>query len=116
MRPATMTLIEFLLSKKPCWSADLFTFNLTNGTTLRLASTDVPIFYGPNVWIQANAGSVGITRGAWGGKNKIDVPSLGIDIISSGTDYAGGANMKLPIHNGLLDGAWIELYRAFMPV
>jgi hypothetical protein len=115
MRPASDSLIAALASRVPMWSADLFTFSLTNGTTLRLASTDRSILAGANLFIAANAGSPGITRGAWSIKNTIDVPSLEIDIISSGTDYAGGSNVKLAMHNGLLDGAWIALDRAYMP-
>jgi uncharacterized phage protein (TIGR02218 family) len=116
MRAASAGLISLLLSRQPTWQADLFTFSLLNGTTLRLCSSDKNITYGGNTWIAANAGSVGITRNQWSIKNTLDVPSLEIDIISSGTDYAGGANMKLAIHNGLLDGAWITLDRAIMQV
>lgn len=116
MRAASAGLISLLLSRQPTWSADLLTFSLVNGTTLRLASTDRDITYGGDIWIAGNAGSVGITRGQWSIKNTLDVPSMDITIISSGTDYAGGANIKTAIHNGLLDGAWIELDRAYMQV
>jgi hypothetical protein len=115
MRPASAPLIAALASRVPMWSADLFIFSLTNGTTLYLAASDRSILAGANLFVAANAGSVGITRGAWDIKNTIDVPSLEIDIISSGTDYVGGSNVKLAMHNGLLDGSWIELDRAYMP-
>jgi Uncharacterized conserved protein (DUF2163)/Phage conserved hypothetical protein BR0599 len=115
MRPASDPLIAFLASRQPYWSSDLFTFSLPNATTLRLASSDRSILAGANLFVAANAGSIGITRGAWGIKNTLEVPTLEINIISSGTDYAGGSNVKLAMHNGLLDGAWIQLDRAYMP-
>jgi uncharacterized phage protein (TIGR02218 family) len=46
----------------------------------------------------------------------MDVPSMEIELISNGTDFTDGQNIKLLIHNGYLDGAWIYLSRAFMPV
>ena len=116
MRAASAGLISLLLSKQPTWQADLFTFSLLNGTTLRLCSADTNITYGGNTWSAANAGSVGITQESVEHQNTLDVPSLEIDIISSSTDYAGRANIKLAMHNGLLDGAWITLDRAIMQV
>jgi hypothetical protein len=115
MRSVPAALAALLASRQPLWSADLFTFTLRNGTVLRLASTDIDITFGGITWTAANAGSVGITRGPWAIKNTIDVPSLEIDIVSSGTDYAGGANIKLAIHDGLLDGAGVTLQRVFAP-
>lgn len=115
MRAAASALVTLLASRQPLWSADLFTFTLRNGVVLRLASTDIDIVFGGITWTAANAGSVGITRGAWSIKNTIDIPSLEIDIVSSGTDYTGGANIKLAIHDGLLDGAGVSLQRVFAP-
>ena len=116
MRPASAGLISLLLSKQPTWVADLFTFSLLNGDTLRMTSADKDIVYGGNTYVAASSVSVGISRNQWSIKNTLEVPSLEIDIASSGTDYASGANFKLALHNGLLDGAWIELDRAFMQV
>lgn len=116
MRVASAGTISLLLSRQPTWSADLFTFVLLNGSTLRLTSGDRDLAYGGNVWLTASSANVGITRKQWGIKNTLEVPSLDINVISSGTDYAAGANFKLALHNGLLDGAWVTMDRAFMPV
>jgi hypothetical protein len=45
----------------------------------------------------------------------MDVPEMEIELNSSGTDYTGGVNIKLLLHNGFFDGAWLEMDRAFMP-
>lgn len=116
MRDISAALSELLLSKRPFWSADLFTFTLSNGTTLHLTSADRSITYGTTTWQAASAVACAITRGQWGVKNTLDVPTLEIKLFSTGEDWNGGDNIKLALHNGLLDGCWIDLYRAFMPM
>jgi uncharacterized phage protein (TIGR02218 family) len=49
----------------------------------------------------------------------MDVPEMEIELISTGTDFTTGdgpANIKLLLHNGLFDGAYVTMFRAFMPV
>ena len=116
MRAATSALASFLASKQPFWSADLVTFSLVDGQTWNLASTDINISYSGTTWLAASASTPGITRGAWSIKNTIEVPSLDLDLISSGMDFTSGSNIKLAIHDGVLDGGWITVNRAFMPV
>ena len=116
MRAASSALQTFLASRQPFWSADLFTITLASGTVYRWASTDQPVTYGGNTWLPPSASTPGLTRGAWAVKNTIEVPTLEISLISSGLDFASGGNIKLDLHNGLFDGAWIELDRAFMPI
>lgn len=116
MRSASAGLISLLLSKQPTWSADLLTIALANGNTLRLSSADHSIIYGLDTWLCASSATPAFTRGTWAIKNTLDVPTLEIDLISSGLDYLTNANIKQAIHNGLLDGAWWQLDRAFMQV
>jgi uncharacterized phage protein (TIGR02218 family) len=116
MRPSSTALQTFLASKQPFWSADLLTLIPKSAATLYLASGDQDITYGGTTWLCASSATPGFTRNTWSIKNTIEVPSLDIDLISSGTDYASGANIKLALHDGLLDGSWIQLDRAFMPV
>lgn len=116
MRNASPSLIYALGNKVPMWSADLLTINLTNGQTIRLASGPASITYGAYTWAAGSQSSPAFTRKEWSVKNTIDVPSLDIELLSSGTDYLSGSNIKLAIHDGLLDGSWIQLDRAYMPV
>jgi hypothetical protein len=57
-----------------------------------------------------------MTRKTWSVKNTMDVPEMSLELNSTGTDYPGGINIKLLMHNGFFDGAWLDMDRAFMPV
>jgi len=116
MRDISAALNSFLQSKSPFWMADLFTFTLATGATLYLTSADQPVTYGTTTWEPASTNACSLTRGTWSVKNTPDVPTLEIHLLSTGSDYAGGANIKLALHNGLLDGCWVDLNRAFMPM
>lgn len=110
MRTATGTLATFLASRPTSlWSVDLFTITLAGGTVLRYCSGDAAVTTGGHTWL--NYGPT-LTRSAWSIKNTVDVPEMSIVLGSNGTDYTGGANVKQQIHNGLFDGALIELERA----
>lgn len=110
MRTASSALIAFLLSKQPFWTADLFTVTLSGGTVYHWTSSDQNIVYGGNLF---SAMGPALSRTRWNVKNTLDVPEMEVKLISSGLDFSG-ANLKLLIHNGLLDGAKITLNRAFM--
>lgn len=115
MKSLSSALSSFLQSKSPFWMADLFTFTLANGQVLHLTSSDRAVTYGATTWEPASANAISLTRGTWTIKNTPDVPTLEIKLLSTGTDYAG-ANIKLAMHNGLFDGCWVDLYRAFLPM
>lgn len=114
MRSTSVALQAFIASRQPFHQADLFTFSLRSGTTLRLTGADLPVTCGAT-WLPASGFNFALTRKSWRVQNTMDVPEMEIRLTSSGTDYAGGENVKLAIHNGLFDGAWIELDRIFMP-
>jgi len=110
MRSASTALKNFLATRQPFWSADLFTIVLVDGTTINVCSTDIDISYSGTTW---HASGPTFTRGSWRMTSTIDVPDLQIQIASSGSDYSVG-NFKLLAHNGYLDGAQVTLYRAVM--
>jgi uncharacterized phage protein (TIGR02218 family) len=115
MRTANAALTAFLLSRQPCWSADLFVIELATGGSLLLTSFDRPIivpFDGTDL-VYSNQGMT-IERNQWEVKNTTDVPQLEIQMYSNGTDF-NASNFKQLAHNGALDGASITLYRTFMP-
>lgn len=111
MRNANAALTSFLLSKQPCTVADLFEFNLFNGQQHFWTSSDQTIHVNGSTYV--NVGPA-LTRTKFEVKNTIDVPTMDISLISTGSDF-GGQNIKLAIHNGLLDGAHVTLKRVFMP-
>lgn len=113
MRSCLPALKDFLASRQPFYSADLFTISLLNGSTLRLTSADRNISYGGNTWLGVPGNPV-IQRSTWKMTNTPEVPDMAIVISSTGSDYSGG-NIKQQAHNGLLDGATIQLDRVFMP-
>lgn len=94
------------------WSADLFTFTLSDGTTIyRWTSFDEDLvanlftFTSRKPWLQ---------RSKWNVKNTMEVPSLNVTLAALNDAFAGGASIKAQIHNGLFDGATCKLERAFM--
>lgn len=111
MRSASTALVAALLSRQPLYSADLFTISLIDGTTLRWTSADFDITYGGEVW---SARGPMIDRTAWATKNTTEIPEMTIQIGSTGLDF-GSVNLKRAAHDGLFDGAYLLLQRAFMP-
>jgi uncharacterized phage protein (TIGR02218 family) len=112
MRAKTnLTLISALLSKAPMYSADLFTVSLLDGQSFYWTSADRDIAWSGTTW---SAVGPAIQRSAWGAKNTTEVPELTIQLFSTGADFTLG-NIKALMHDGLLDGAYVQLDRAFMP-
>ena len=121
-------MIAFLASKRSHYRADLFTFTFMNGVepTLRLASSDQDVTYSRTTWrgVSAPIGAAlltrdpaypSVTRSRWNVKNTLEVPTLDIDLISDGTDYQSGKNIKSMAHNGLFDGCAVFYQQARMP-
>jgi uncharacterized phage protein (TIGR02218 family) len=111
MRSCSSSLKAYLLGKPDCWSADLFTLSLADGTTIYLTSSDQAITANGHLYTNQ---SMTIERNTWEVKNTTDVPQLEIQMYSSGTDFNGN-NFKQLAHQGVLDGGYVQLDRAFMP-
>lgn len=116
MRSVTDAMMSFLLSKQPFFSADLFTFTLADSTVIRVTSFDRDVAYGLDaerkVW--SSVGPV-VSRSTWSVKNTLEVPSLEVNIWSTGTDGFGDQNFKAEVQQGLFEGATVLLQRAIMP-
>jgi uncharacterized phage protein (TIGR02218 family) len=110
---SNMTLLTALAARTPMYSADLFTLSLANGVTYYYTSADQDITYSGTIWA---ARGPTIDRTAWGAKNTTEVPEMTVQIYSTGSDFADGqTNLKQAAINGLFDGAYLLLQRAFMP-
>jgi hypothetical protein len=112
MRTANTSLIAFLASRQPAVQADLFTITLDNGTVYAWTSFDQNLFVPPYTY---SAMGPLIDRTKWGIKNTIEVPEMEVRVLTNGADMPDGSNLKLSVHNGLLDYATVKLSRIFMP-
>jgi len=102
----------FLASRAPCFVAELFTVTLMSGTIYRWTSFDQSLKAASHTWLCARDGAPLITRNRFGVKNTVEVPELELRL---GCDDALLGNLKAHIHNGLFDGATVEMDRVFMP-
>lgn len=112
LRDASPALVAALAGGVKLWSADLFTFGLADGvTTYNFASWDSDLTVGDVVYASRKPW---ITRSGWNVTNTLEVPTLTLKLSAMNDGFAGGANIKTQIHNGLFDGASFLLARAFM--
>lgn len=108
-----MALISALAARTPMWSADLFTLSLPDATTYYWTSADQDVTANGHVF---SALGPAIERSTWAAKNTTEVPTMDIQLYSTGLDFGTGNNIKFQMHAGLLDGAYMLLERVFMPV
>src|SRR5207302_3159562 len=102
----------FLASRKPCFVAELFTVTLLSGTVYHWTSFDQSLKVGGTTWTSARDGAPLVARTRFGVKNTVEVPELELHL---GCSDALLGNLKAQIHNGLFDGAIVEMDRVFMP-
>lgn len=112
MRSASSALISALASGTPLYSADMFTLSLPDATVYRWTSADQDIIAGSNRW--SSLGPT-IDRSSWQSKNTTEIPEMTIQIYTGGDDFGVGNNLKKQAFDGLFDGAYMLLQRAFMP-
>lgn len=105
----------FLASRAPCYVGELFTVTLTNSAVYRWTSSDRSLTVGANTWLTARDGAPLITRNRFGVKNTVEVPELELRIGALDAIPNIAFNLKTAIHNGLFDGATVEMDRVFMP-
>jgi uncharacterized phage protein (TIGR02218 family) len=103
---------NFLASRSPCWLGELFTHTLANGTIYRWTSFDLSLTIAGNTWLAPRDGAPLITRNSFGVRNTVEVPELELRLGASDTLLS---NLKTQIHNGIWDGARVEMDRVFMP-
>ncbi|HEY1615127.1 MAG TPA: DUF2163 domain-containing protein [Rhizomicrobium sp.] len=113
MRQASAQLIAFLAARTPCHMGDLFTVQLLDGTAWRWTAYDRSLVVGGQTWLCARDGAPLVSRNRFAVRNTVEVPELELRLAAQDALLS---NLKRQIHNGLFDGARIELDRAFMPV
>jgi len=112
LRPASPALAAALAGGAPLWSADLFVLTLAAGAgAYNWTSWDSDLALAGVTYASA---SPWLTRSSWNVTSTVEVPSLTVYLRALDAPFAGGANLKTQIHNGLFDGAAFLLSRAYM--
>ncbi len=113
MRDCTPALALVLASGSvPLWSADLFTFTLQDGITVyRWTSWDSDLTWSGNAF---SSRKPWLSRGKFNVVNTMEIPTIDITLRALNDSFAGGADVKAQITNGLFDGASVLVERAFM--
>src|SRR5437016_5698250 len=96
----------FLASRKPCYIGELFTVTQANGTVDRWTSYDQSLTVAGHTALCARDGAPLVTRNRFGVKKTVAVPELELKL---GCSYALLGNLEAQIHNGLFDGACVEM-------
>jgi uncharacterized phage protein (TIGR02218 family) len=113
LRTASGALTLALTGGVPLWSADLFTFTLSDGVTVfNWTNWDSDLSSGGTTYLSRTPW---LTRSTWNVSNTMEVPSLKVVLAALNADFNSGAQIKTQIHDGLFDGAQFLMQRAFMP-
>lgn len=110
MKTADPALVTLLSTAREFWMADLYTFTLVDGTVLRYTSADIDITTGGRTF--SHSGPLikrSRTRVALG----TSVDQLDLDISADAATLLSGLPWLQAITNGALDGAVVDLERAF---
>ncbi len=110
MKSASAELVTLLSTARSFWMADLYTFTLVDGTVLRYTSADIDVTTGGYTY--PHTGPLikrSRTRVALG----TSVDTLDLEISAEVTTLLSGLPWLQAISNGALDGATVDLARAF---
>lgn len=110
MKSADSALVTLLSTAREFWMADLYTFTLVDGTVLRYTSADIDVTTGGRTFLRT--GPIikrSRTRVALG----TSVDQLDLDISADSSILLSGLPWLQAITNGALDGAVVDLERAF---
>lgn len=110
MKSAPAALITLLSTARSFWMCDLYTFTLVDGSILRYTSADVTITVGSRVF--DHTGPI-IKRSRTRVSLGVSVDSLDMDITATTDTLLSGLPWLQAISNGALDGAVVDLERAF---
>lgn len=110
MKSAPAELVTLLSTTRDLWMADLYTFTLVDGTVLRYTSADIDITVGARVFDHSGP-LISRTRTRLALGTSVD--SLDLEISAEGAHLLSGLPWLQAITNGALDGATVDLERAF---
>jgi len=110
MKSASAELITLLSTARAFWMADLYSFTLVDGTVLRFTSADIDVVEGGRTFL--HTGPI-IKRSRTRVTLGTSVDSLDLQIIADAATLLSGQPWLQAISNGALDGAVVDLERAF---
>lgn len=110
MKTADPALVTLLSTAREFFMADCYTFTLVDGTVLRYTSADIDITTGGRTFL--HTGPL-IKRSRTRQSIGISVDQLDLDISADASTLLSGLPWLQAITNGALDGAEVELERAF---
>lgn len=90
--------------------ADLYTFNLTNGTALKFTSADFDVKYNGTTYSKKNAC---ISRSSMTWETGLSVDDVTIEFNPSEKDMLGDITLVQAFRNGSFDGAKVQIDLAF---
>lgn len=93
------------------WSADLFEFTLQDATVYRWTTWPKDLSVSLNTYTSR---APWLKRSKWSVENTMSIPTMDVTLMALNDSFAGGASIKLQVHNGLFDGASMLLSRAYM--
>jgi len=111
MKPAS-TALQSLLATDEFYMADLYTITLLDSTVIRLTTADIDIVSGGNIF--SSQGPV-IERGSVKWQLGLEVDTLEITAYPTADNLVEGEPFLSAVRTGALDGAELQLERAFMP-
>jgi uncharacterized phage protein (TIGR02218 family) len=113
LRSCSPALATALVDGSTLWVADLFKVVLVDGvTTYYWTSWDSDLTIGGQVY---SSKAPWLKRSKWNITNTMEVPTMSLYLHALNGGFAGGAQIKLQIVNGLFDGATVLLSRVYMP-
>lgn len=115
MKTASSPLVAFLNGNSRGYIAELYTLTLQSGTVYRWTTWDGPLSYGGQTYSQAGKSSVPLfTRGGIRETAGIEVASLELTLECGTGAMVGGVKLQTAAVNGVLDGATVQVQRAYM--
>ncbi len=97
--------------------AELYTFALTNGSTLRITTWDIDVVYGGNTYkTYAKEGGPFVKRGSINQKIGLEVPTLELDLYALPANQINGIPIIQAFRQGNFDAAQVTLIGDFLDV
>lgn len=110
MKQVSEALSVHLSNSQTFVSCDLYELRLKSGISYYWADTDIDVSYGGNTY--KGDGPI-IVREKISTSSTVSVDKLNVTITASQSDQIGGVPVLTVAHNGGLDGATLDLRRAF---
>lgn len=107
--------LQTLLASDQFYMADLYTITLAGGGVLRYTAADIDIVANGRLFTSNGPRFERQSRGRAHWRRGLEVDTLDIEVAPRPADLIDGTPFLAALHMGVLDGAEVQLERAFMP-